>query len=566
MKHKKALHISGAICILISFVLILLLGITTTRENVVSIDSTYKGKNVTLKASYYEVEDAEYAVLICPGYSCDRQKWRPMADLYTSNGLSVMTFDYAGQGASSSTIAFDNAKIDDISVEIADAIEALHKISDIDYDHIILAGHSMGGRSVLRLLYDYNNPEAETTVVKRPIKNVILLSPEVNYNYNAQASLFAGASDEIEEPWYSYNESYTDGVNVYLYGSTADDIVSENDIYGIYAHIGGTGMPDGGRWDSVQYNSVGSKITVGVTSGVLHSYMMYSPSCAKYVNEAVSDITGVPARFAPPKILFVYISWILSLIGLALFISSLLHDKKEDLDEVPEVTDIKKFLLKKLFMWLPGLLAAFLVCCIAVVMPFGSPVMNVPYMCCIAGYGIVMLIGYRKGKFSGTSGKLPRFSFKAAITKKDATKLFSVLIILFYFVWFILWGTMYRLIPVNARLFWVVFATVLMTLGYYVSGCESDMLKKSGIAKKHIIVYNLIQYVALFLLIAFYLVIKSYSGVIGQAQNMIFMYVFSVPLGDYVRQKTGNRLLGALVSAFTFQTFMITSAALISFF
>ena len=41
---------------------------------------------------------------------------------------------------------------------------------------------------------------AITTVIKREIGNVILISPEVNYNYNAQASLFAGTSDEFEEP------------------------------------------------------------------------------------------------------------------------------------------------------------------------------------------------------------------------------------------------------------------------------------------------------------------------------------------------------------------------------
>lgn len=567
MNKKLISRITGIICLVVTFALIFTLGVPTMKEKRISFDSTYKNEPVSLKGSYYEAQGAEYAALICPGYSCDRQKWRPMANVFAKNGISVMTFDYAGQGASSDTIGFDNAKTDSIPAEIGDAIEKLHSISGIDYDHIILVGHSMGGRSILRLLYDYNDPTAETTVTKRDISNVILMSPEVNYNFNAQASLFAGTSDDAEEPWHSYNETLTKGTNIYLYGSTADDIVSEGDIYAIYNHIGGKDTPTEGKWSSTQVNGVGSKITVGVTSGVLHSYMMYSPRCTALVNGAIEDITGKASTFAPAEISFVYISWIMGLLGLALVFVSLKSEKNvTDEDELPVITDSKKFLFRKLLMWLPGLLAAFVICCICVVMPFGSPVMNIPYMCCIAGYGIVMIFAYRKGKFKGTEGKLPRLNIKSLADGKTAAVITAVTVILCFYVWFILRGTMYRLIPVNARLFWVIFATVLMAAGYYVSGCENDMLKKSNVSAKTVFLYNLIQYVALFLLIAFYLVIKSYSGVIGQAQNMIFMYIFCVPLGDYIRRKTGNRFIGAAVSAFSFQTFMITSAALISFF
>lgn len=101
-----------------------------------------------------------------------------------------------------------------------------------------------------------------------------------------------------------------------------------------------------------------------------------------------------------------------------------------------------------------------------------------------------------------------------------------------------------------------------MSLGYYVSGCESDMLKKAGASKSVCITYNLIQYVALFLLVLFYLVIGSYSGLIAQIQNMILMYIFCIPLGRFISQQTGNRMAGAFVTGFLFQTLMITTSAL----
>lgn len=90
-----------------------------------------------------------------------------------------MTFDYSGQGASYEKIGFDNAKTDEIPKEINDALTYLHTLSNIDYENIILMGHSMGGRSILRLMYDYNIETANTKVAKKNIKNIILFSPEV---------------------------------------------------------------------------------------------------------------------------------------------------------------------------------------------------------------------------------------------------------------------------------------------------------------------------------------------------------------------------------------------------
>ena len=565
MKKNLALYI-GLVFVLVALVSAIVLSVPTFGGKVVSFDSTYGKKNVTLKGTYWEVKGSEYAVLVCPGYSCDREKWRPMANLFVGNGLTTMTFDYAGQGASTGTIGFDNAKTDAIPVEISDAIEKLHELSGIPYEKIILVGHSLGGRSILRLLYDYNNPNAVTTVPKRNIKNVILFSAAVNYYFNAQASLFAGTTDEAESPWDVFGASDVADSNVYLFGSTADDIVFDEDVLAMYNRLGGS-APQSGMFEGSVINNFGSKITVRVSNLLLHSYMMFSPKYAVYTNEALSEITGAPASYPAARIFLTYVSWISALVGLGFVFFSLTRGAKEPAnDSIPVITDMKAFLLRKLFLWLPGIAMAFVVCCICVVMPFGSPIMNIPYMCFIAGYGLVMLLAYRKGLFKGTEGRLPRPSFQIAAKGCELAKAIVITVVSCAFVWFVLWCTMYRLIPLNVRLFWVVFASVLMAVGYYISGVENDMLDSANASAKVRFLYNLIQYVALFLFVLFYLVIKSYSGLIGQIQNMILMYIFCIPLGDYLRRKTSNRLVGAVVTAFLFQTLMITSAALISFF
>ncbi|MCQ2554238.1 MAG: alpha/beta hydrolase [Clostridia bacterium] len=564
MKKNRTFLITGVLCLILSFAMMFVYNIPTMNEQVLTFTSTYKSLDVTLEATYYEKENAEYAVLICPGYSCDRQKWRPFADLYLRNGLSVMSFDYSGQGASTGVIGFDNAKTDNIPMEINDALDFLHQVSGIPYDHIILHGHSMGGRSILRLLSDYNNPEAQTTVEKRDIKNVILLSPEVNYKHNAQASLFAGTNDESEEPWKSFNENFIKGTNVYIFGSTADDVVDDVSILQIYRHIGGKNMPDSGVYYGTETNSVGSKITVGTVKGVLHSYQMYSSKFTKLVSDAVSDITGnEPVN--SPTITLIYLSWLFALLGIYMTIKGMNLNYEGNInDTVPEIVNIKKFLLQKLLFWIPGLLIAGILCSVCVVIPFGSPIMNIPYMCFIAGYGIFMLFYYLKKKKKNVKGKLPEFTLRVKIEKKDILPVILLTAGILFFTWYILFGSMYRLVPFNYRMFWLFFNSILMTIGYYISGIETDMLKNAS--GKERFLYSLIQYVPLFLFTLFYAIIKSYSGFIGQIQNLILLYILCIPLGEFIKRRTHSRLLGALITGFTFQTLMITSAALIAIF
>ena len=568
MKKRWIICGIGLLCMMVSVVSFFVVNAYTSGEKTLSFASAYKDRKVTLNASLWKQDNAEYAVLICPGYSCDRQKWKPFVNLFTAAHMSVMTFDYAGQGASSGTIGFDNAKTDAIPVEIADAIEVLHEETGIPYEKIILAGHSMGGRSILRLLQDYNNPKAETTVSKRPIANVILLSPEVNFHENTQASLFAGTSDGEEEPWKSFEASYVAGTNVYLYGSTADDIVADEDVCAIYAHLGGNNGPEGGVCEVTAVNAAGSKLTLGIDNGVLHSYMMYSPKYAAYVNQAIRDITGQTALYAPWKFRLIYVGWTAALIGIFVFLYGCNLDagKTGAEKDIPALRNTGDFLKRKLLLWIPGILMAGVLCTICVIIPFGSPVMNIPYMCFIAGYGLVMLFAYRKGTFPGVDGRLPKPVLTVETRRREWVSGIIIAALICGFVQFVLRSSMYRLMPLNFRLFWLLFAGALMAAGYYISGVESDMLNEAHAPAGIRFLYSVIQYIPLFLFVLFYLVIKSYSGLIGQILNVFLMYILCIPIGTFLRRRTGNRLYGAVFTAVLFQLLMITSAALIAMF
>lgn len=557
---RKILLSAGIVLLLSSIICLAILNYPTKNETTFRFSSLYEGKTDILEASLWQVERAQYAVLICPGYSCDRQKWRPFAGLFVENGITTMTFDYSGQGASFGSIGFDNAKTDHVPIQINDALIQLNQKTSIPYDHIILMGHSMGGRAILKLM--------TLDSFELPIENIILFSPEVDYVFSAQANFFAGTLDAEEEPWKSYHPGYLQGKNVYLYGSTGDDIVAADSVRLLYRHLGGIAPEGNGAILPAisQINQAGSTITLGIEHGVLHSYMMYSPRFARFANAAISSITGNKTLYPAIKIRLIYAGWLCGLTGILLLLIGLNPGCQISLSEevLPTLLNTKAFLLWKLFLWLPGLIVAFLLCCITVIMPFGSPVMNSIYMCAIAGYGLTMLLFYHKGWVKGVAGRLPRISFSFQVKKSIPS--FLITICLFVYFVYALRSGMYRLLPCNMRLFWLMFATTFMTIGYYVSGCEADMLHRAGASLQVKLLYNLVQYVALFLLVLFYLLLRSYSGLIGQIQNMLLMYIFCIPVGNFLRFRTGNRFVGALVSAFTFQGMMITSAALISLF
>ena len=206
----------------------------------------------------------------------------------------------------------------------------------------------------------------------------------------------------------------------------------------------------------------------------------------------------------------------------------------------------------------------FLLCCISVVMPFGSPVMNIIFMGSIAGYGAVLLFAYRKGKFKGTHGKLPKPTLR--LNGKDKLLTLAVTAVMIAFMVYSARAGLYRVMPFNFRvLFWVL-AGGAMTVGYYVSGVESDMLARAGSTRKQKLAYQLIQYVPILLYTLSYIALGSFSGLIEQVQNLMFMYVFALPLGRFFKERTGNRLYGAAVTAFTFQAMMLMSTALIAVF
>ena len=525
MKNKIIFALAVVLVILSLIVLSVILKETNNAQII-----KFNSGDETLVASYYPVANSEKAILLCGGFSSDQAMLRPLANLAVSSGLSAMTFDYVGHGKSSGAIGFDNATNGQTVREIKLAIEKLKSLTALEDEDIILLGHSMGARALLELLVTSSYP-AE-------YEQVILLSPQINYDNNTQSSTFTGVNDSVIAPWKDLDGKLLNNTKITLIGSTADDIVSPFSANEIYERI-------------KQDNDV----SLSLVDGVYHSYMVYSVAVASEIKEHCSYFTDDVSSLR-----IMYLSWFAIIIGLILALLSL-EKLLSTNAEVLHLVNFKKFIIFKLILWLPSLVVMAIIAVISVLMPFGSPIMSIIFIGGIAGYGVSSLIVYKKGKMRGVA-VLPKTLKKEKLKGRNiALSIVIFLSVLYVFVLGLSSG-LYNLFPLNFRMFWLLVASAAMSVGFYISSQEGLMLKTSKVSM--VVIYNIVQYVLLALMAIAYLALESYSGLIGLIQNLFLLYI-SIFAGNCISRLT-NTLYGSIASAILFQCSMMTATCLMVVF
>ena len=532
-RKNNSLLVIGIALLLCSLAVLFCVGMPTMQGERISfsVDET------SLHATYYSVEGSQQAVLLCGGFSSDQQMLRPLANLFVKSGISAMTFDYSGHGRSFGTVGFDNATNGQIAKEISSAMEKLCDLSKLEEPskNLIMVGHSMGGRSILELFSGKTKPSC---------KEIILLSPQINYDNNTQSTAFTGVNDAEVEPWKSLCANDLMNIPVTLIGSGSDDIVSTQSMTEIYNRISDRGAQ--------------KNVSLTMVDGVLHSYMPYSTQVAKGIFEHL----GMPDTSAFP-LAMTYGAVLVSAIALFMILC-VVNTKLENQSETQSIVlvNYKKFIIRKIMIFIPSLIVMVMIACLAVFIPFGAPIMSISFIGGIAGYGIISLLTYHFGKMAGVKGRLAlRCKIKH---KRNLWIVIAVLVIALLLFDFILGSCLYGLLPLNMRLFWLVVAGAVMSIGFYVGNFESDMLKNSGASLRQVFGYNVVQYLLLFLMAIGYIAIGSYSGLVGLLQNLILMYV-CIFIGNIISKLT-NTLVGSLATGFLFQATILTSTCLMVVF
>lgn len=505
-----------------------------------------------LRGTYYEgTKDA--GIILLEGFGSDQVTCKSVASEFVQLGFHVMTFDFSGHGRSLGTLRFDNAETNRLANQTIAAKEVFKTLSGLEYDEILLWGHSMGARVALQ----------SQTFDPNPIEGLILFGIQVNLVGNIQSSFFTGVNDSALA-WVQSLDLDTPSANLIIITGTLDDICTPEAATALYNKLGG----DAATFDR----------ELVVLDYLFHNYEVYSPSAITIaMNWAVTELnlesnpdyvaTGAFAR---------KICWIFSLIGLFMMtigggmylnqyspsiFSPDIHGLK--------ITSMKKFILDKLKGWVYALPIILGIMFVLFVVPGGVPVFNLIYVAFIGGYGILYLIRYKRNRVGGLSGELKAI-IDAEDKKFNERIIYGVIAATLLTVFAILFANtgIYFVFPMNNRLIWLFISTLFTIPGYLIAQLEMQLLntvRKKEKSIKHIILLNVIGLFPFFLYLILFLSLQSYSGMLGGLQGVIIM-LFVIASGYLVNEISKNMLVTAVFQALLIQLLVLPQGVLFGIF
>ncbi|WP_371804692.1 alpha/beta hydrolase [Candidatus Lokiarchaeum ossiferum] len=508
-------------------------------------------------------------VILFEGFGSDQVMMKNIASEFKGWGLHIFTFDFSGHGRSSGALGFDNAASDKLAYEILNATSEFQKLSGLDMHQIVGIGHSMGARMALRATMLQNSSFA----------GIILLGCQINLQTNVQASFFTGVED-TNLPWIQNLNSSNPSTNIVLVSGSFDDIIVPE-----AAHLLLDKLQEGG--------DVGYSRTLKIVPGVFHNYEIFSPRVIRLVKESVADnlqllsIQGRPS-LVPFKSIIRIIAWISFIV--ITFLSSkwlkpvLLSPKinlngstitisSNSIDSQTYITDPKRWVKAKMWLWLVSLPLFILLMGILVIIPLPQPVFNLIYVGFITAYGGTTALFYLlKPKTVGISGKLQGRSDKTNSSSIDIEWKPVIVLIGSVFLGLSLFmrSSWYYSFPLNIRLVWLFIYAVLSGFGFYIGAKERQLIMNSidltKERKSHLTkINNLIGFIPFFLLTVLYLLIQSYSGMLGSLQGLIILYwVYSV--GDFIFKLTQQPILTASLQGLLLQWLVMPQNVLFKIF
>ncbi|MHA1800349.1 MAG: hypothetical protein ACTSWJ_01275, partial [Candidatus Heimdallarchaeaceae archaeon] len=326
---------------------------------------------------------------------------------------------------------------------------------------------------------------------------------------------------------------------------------------------------------------------------LFHNYEIFSTRVMKKAKEWTVDLMEFPAGpinvNATIRRTVFWIIGALSLFSAIIFTILTFDPMKETRLENDEheavIFELRKFLWTKLLLWLGGLPIGALLCGLFILIPIDLPVFNLVYVGFIGGYGILLLTLYLIGKMPGVTGKM-RFGFqdlevedeellkKSTIFKikfkyllnKDGNLVKPVLALLAGAViitlssLFVNTGLWY-IFPAS-RIFWLIVFSFFTAIGFYIGLYEMKMMVRSvGKSKLFLTLSTLIGLAPFFLLAILYLILGSFSGMLGSFNGIVILGL-SITVSILIQKITKNDYITAFIQAFLLQILILPQGVL----
>jgi pimeloyl-ACP methyl ester carboxylesterase len=511
----------------------------------------------SLSGTYYKGNNSQLGVILLEGFGSDQVAMRSLAVEFHQAGFQLFTFDFAGQGQSSSGQTFDNAQTDRLAREVLTLKANIASITGVSNMQLFMVGHSLGGRVAL-----------QTAVIDSSgIKGVVLIGPQVNLEINQQAEFFTGTRDENLE-WIMSLSPTTPATDVLILSGELDDILTVNSADALLSRLTGKSTVNQG----INYTGTGS---VGFSrkwqsfQAIFHNYEIYDPEVIKAAlvwtqtaaNIPLSTSVTLTNELRPWMWILGMIAIFLCLGGIQNWLRSAMRRMKRDYHGL-SIKQIQPFLIRKALLWLAAVPLMLLVAGLAWLIPLNKPVFNLYYLAFIGGYGLLMLLLYCFGRVPFIPQKI-KFSLPDAhvsIKRLGLAVIFNV--ILFFILAYYGNSGWYQIPPSGERLLWVAIFTPFTALGFWIGQMEDDLIGHAvPNEKSKRTILTLIGLLPFFLYAILLTILGSISGLIGGLQGLVILAIVHRQ-GKITYHLTGIRWLAAVLQAVMLYLLVMPGGAL----
>ena len=494
-------------------------------------------------------------LMLLPGFGADQVAMQSMASEFSRSGVHVLTLDFSGHGRSPGGLDFDNATTDRLAFQALLAREVFKQITGLSEKQIILLGHSMGARVALQT----------GTIYPETASPMILLGPSVNLAPNKQSDFFTNVDDSSLE-WIQKLSPGNPPANILMISGEWEDVLPEENANLLLNKLTGHESQAGEIYGSLQDGSYRQWLLL---PKLVHNYELVSPRVIFAAKQWAEMVWGLssnnadvglpplssPSQTASRRILW----WLVGLAGLTLALVGGMQwsglrataestESADQLTRAPSITNLKRFFIAKLLLWLGAIPLALLLGGLTFVIPLHLPVFNLIYFLFIGAYGLLLWYLYRVGHVPGTRGKLP---FVRIPTRSYGYILLALLITAGLFALSAAYARtgFVFIYPGNDRLWWLLIFTPLTSLGFWVGLHEYGMLSRTDPQSIWPRLGGFLVGLTPFLLYTLLLaVLGSISGMITGLVGLLILGLVLV-FGTLVLRLTGRPWLAALLQA-----------------
>lgn len=496
-----------------------------------------------ISATYYK-GDIDAGILILEGFGSDQITIKSIASEFSKIGYHVFTFDFTGHGRSSGKLNFNNARTDRLAKQILEALDIFVKKSSLSKENIYLLGHSMGSRAALQASTMLN---ADSNV-----GGLILLGTQLNLSYNKQSQFFTGTAD-TELEWVKKLSGTNPSTDILLISGSNDDILTPESALLLYNKL---------RSDKNNYYR-----ELIITAGVLHNYEVYSQHI---INDSITWVNNKTEVTHPYNNITSKrnILWLIAVFSMFISIvagSQVINNISETIINI-EILSIKRFMLTKVLLWFPAMLLSFITIGVIILIPIGVPVFNLIYVGFISAYGFLLIFLYILGKMPYIKGKI---DFIKIIKQRLLNKrvfigfLFSLLLLVLGIVF--ARSGIYFVIPCNDRIIWLILLSILTFPGFFIGNIEMEVVNKNVKFPIYKVLQMLIGLFPFFLQALLFLILGSYSGMIGAFHGLIIL-AYVIVSGNLIRTVSKNILLTSIVQSIMIQLLILPQGVLFNIF